>query len=63
MGDAVRWKDADPDPLLAVVSHDPEFPQLFVRAVIYRLVTALVFGRTDVSYFESDVTLAERLLA
>jgi hypothetical protein len=49
--------------LLAVVAHDAWFPQLFVRAVIYRLVTALAFGRTDVSYFESDVALAERLLA
>ena len=62
VGDAVRWRDADPAPLLAVVAHDPWFPQLFVRAVIYRLMTSLVFGRTDVSYFESDVVLAERLL-
>jgi uncharacterized protein (TIGR02569 family) len=63
VGDAVRWRDADPDPLLEAVADDPSFPQLFVRAVIYRLVTSLVFGRTDVSYFESDVALAERLLA
>jgi len=63
IGDAVRWRDADPEPLLAAVAHDPWFPQLFVRAVIYRLVTALEFGRSDVSYFEPDVALAERLLA
>ena len=63
VGDAVRWRDADPEPLLAAVAHDPWFPQLFVRAVIYRLVTALAFGRSDVSYFDPDVTLAERLLA
>ena len=63
VGDAVRWRDADPDPLIAAIAHDPSFPQLFVRAVIYRLVTSLVFGRTDVSYFASDVALAERLLA
>ena len=63
VGDAVRWRQADPEPLLAAVMHDPWFPQLFVRAVIYRLVTSLAFGRTDVDYFESDVALAERLLA
>ena len=44
VGDAVRWRDADPDPLLAAVAHESWFPQLFVRAVIYRLVTSLVFG-------------------
>jgi uncharacterized protein (TIGR02569 family) len=63
IGDAVRWRDADPEPLLEAVADDPWFPQLFVRAVIYRLVTALEFGRSDVSYFEPDVALAERLLA
>ncbi|MEP6759064.1 MAG: TIGR02569 family protein [Actinomycetota bacterium] len=62
IGDAVRWRDADPEPLLAAVSQNPGFPQLFVRAVIYRLVTSLVFGRSDVGYFESDVALAERLV-
>jgi len=62
IGDAVRWRDADPEPLLAEVAHDRRFPQVFVRAVIYRLVTALVVGRTDVAYFEPDVALAERLL-
>jgi len=61
IGDAVRWHDADPEPLLDVVHADPDFPQLFVRAVIYRLVTTLVFDRGDVGYFESDVALAERL--
>lgn len=63
VGDAVRWRDADPAPLLAATAHDPAFPQLFVRAVIYRLVTSLLFGREDVSYFGSDVALAERLCA
>ncbi len=61
IGDAVRWRDADPEPLLDAVRDDPEFPQLFVRAVIYRLVTTLVFDRGDVGYFESDIALAERL--
>ncbi len=62
-GDAVRWRDADPGPLLAATAHDPVFPQLFVRAVIYRLVTSLLFGREDVGYFASDVELAERIVA
>ena len=61
IGDAVRWRDADPAPLLEAVGNDPDFPQVFVRAVIYRLVTTLVFDRREVGYFESDVALAERL--
>jgi hypothetical protein len=61
IGDAVRWHDADPEPLLEAMGDDLDFPQLFVRAVIYRLVTTLVFDRGDVGYFESDVALAERL--
>jgi len=44
IGDAVRWRDADPEPLLEATASDPAFPQLFVRAVIYRLVTSLLFG-------------------
>jgi uncharacterized protein (TIGR02569 family) len=61
IGDAIRWREADPEPLLAAVAHDPAFPQLFVRAVIYRLVTTLVFAKRDVEYFEPTVALAERL--
>jgi uncharacterized protein (TIGR02569 family) len=62
VGDAVRWRDADPEPLLAATRQDPAFAQLFVRAVIYRLVTSLLFGREDVGYFGSDVELATRLV-
>jgi uncharacterized protein (TIGR02569 family) len=62
IGDAVRWRDADADPLLEATADDPAFPQLFVRAVIYRLVTSLLFGREDVGYFGSDVELATRLV-
>lgn len=61
IGDAVRWHDADPEPLLETGRDDPDFSQLFVRAVIYRLVTTLMFDRREVGYFESDVALAERL--
>jgi uncharacterized protein (TIGR02569 family) len=62
IGDAVRWRDADPEPLLHATADDPAFAQLFVRAVIYRLVTSLLFGREDVGYFGSDVELATRLV-
>jgi class 3 adenylate cyclase len=62
IGDAVRWRDADPEPLLEATVRDPTFPQLFVRAVIYRLVTSRLFGREDVGYFGSDVELATRLV-
>jgi uncharacterized protein (TIGR02569 family) len=62
IGDAVRWRDADPEPLVASFAHDRVFAQLFVRAVIYRLVTSLLFGREDVGYFGSDVELATRLV-
>jgi hypothetical protein len=37
------------------------FPQLFVRAVIFRLVTTLVFGHRDVADLEKVVGVAERL--
>jgi uncharacterized protein (TIGR02569 family) len=62
ISDAVRWRDADPRPLLAATDREPAFAQLFVRAVIYRLVTSLLFGREDVSYFTGDVELASRLV-
>jgi uncharacterized protein (TIGR02569 family) len=62
VGDAVRWRDADPAPLVARAAREEAFPQLFVRAVIYRLVTSLLFGREDVGYFGSDVELATRLV-
>ena len=42
--DAVRWWSADPEPLIAATAHLEEFPQLFVRAAIYRMVTSIVTG-------------------
>jgi uncharacterized protein (TIGR02569 family) len=62
VGDAVRWRNADPSSFVARAARDDAFPQLFVRAVIYRLVTSLLFGREDVAYFGSDVELATRLV-
>ena len=42
--DAIRWWSADPEPLIAATAHLEEFPQLFVRAAIYRMVTSIVMG-------------------
>jgi hypothetical protein len=61
VGDAICWRDADPDPLVVATSTVTEFPQLLVRAVIYRLVTALVFGQSDLDAYAKVVRLAERL--
>jgi hypothetical protein len=44
--DAVRWFTVDPAPLIAATAHIDGFPQLFVRAAIYRLVTSI--GRDTV---------------
>jgi uncharacterized protein (TIGR02569 family) len=61
VGDAICWRDADPDPLVVATSTVAEFPQLLVRAVIYRLVTALVFGESDLDAYAKGIHLAERL--
>ena len=53
---------SEPTPLVARAARDEVFPQLFVRAVIYRLVTSMLFGREDVGYFGSNVELATRLV-
>jgi uncharacterized protein (TIGR02569 family) len=42
--DAVAWWSADPVPLIGATAHLDEFPQLFVRAAIYRMVTGIVMG-------------------
>jgi uncharacterized protein (TIGR02569 family) len=38
IGDAVRWRGADPAPLLEAARHHSELPQLLIRASIFRLV-------------------------
>jgi hypothetical protein len=47
--------------LVVATSTVAEFPQLLVRAVIYRLVTDLVFGQSDLDAYAKVVRLAERL--
>lgn len=61
VGDAIRWSNADPVRLLAASEHLEAFPQLFVRAVIFRLVTTLVIGGGGVGPYVRDVDLAEQL--
>jgi hypothetical protein len=60
--DAVRWFAADPRPLVAATAHIEGFPQLFVRAAIYRLVTSIVSetveARGDVPIVELAAELA-----
>jgi len=64
--DAVRWHDADPAPLIEACANVNDFPQLLIRAVIFRLVTSMLFGfdGDDPSDFDviADVAipLAER---
>lgn len=60
--DAIRWFGADPDELLAACADIEAFPQLFVRGVIFRLVTTLVLDLHDVAHFERVVEVAERLV-
>ena len=59
--DAIQWFGADPFELLAGCADVETFPQLFVRAVIFRLVTTLVFGHRDVADLEKVVGVAEWL--
>jgi uncharacterized protein (TIGR02569 family) len=63
VADAVCWHEADLDTLLPATSAIAEFPQLLVRAAIYRLATALVFGESELDAYATVIRLAERLVA
>lgn len=56
--DAVHWGTADPEPLIAATAHIEEFPQLFVRAAIYRMATSIVMGSGDPEMRREVVDLA-----
>ena len=58
--DAVQWFAAEPGPLISATAHLEEFPQLFVRAAIYRVVTSIGFG-TAASSIDDIVDLAVEL--
>lgn len=60
VGDAVRWLDAKPGPLLVAVGHVVAFPQLFVRASIFRLVTTLLVGG-DAAPYERNLEIIATL--
>jgi len=61
VADAMVWRGAEPGPLLGACGQVAEFPQLFVRALIYRLVTSILFGADDLSAYVPAVELALRL--
>jgi uncharacterized protein (TIGR02569 family) len=65
VADAVCWRDADPAPLLAYASSIEQFPQLLVRALIFRMVTTIAFsrGEPDLSGYAPGVALAVRLVS
>jgi uncharacterized protein (TIGR02569 family) len=59
VGDALLWHDADAEVLFEACRDIREFAQLFVRAIIYRLVTTLITGVDDPSTYEPVVARAE----
>lgn len=60
VGDAIRWAEADPEPLIAATWHVEWFAQLYVRAAIFRLVTTLLFGG-DVEPYRRDLETVSKL--
>lgn len=60
VGDAIRWAEADPEPLVASTRHVEGFAQLYVRAAIFRLVTTLPFGG-DVEPYRRDLETVSML--
>ena len=58
--DAGQWFAAEPGPRISATAHLEEFPQLFVRAAIYRVVTSIWFG-TAASSIDDIVDLAVEL--
>jgi uncharacterized protein (TIGR02569 family) len=63
VGDALLWEGAD-ESLLAAVEHVDSFPQLLLRALIYRAVVDAIFRRDEpVRVDEDDCFLAPVELA
>jgi hypothetical protein len=63
VADAICWRAADARELLAAVAHIEEFPQLFLRALIYRMTTTVEVSRRagDLEGYRSAVDLALEL--
>jgi uncharacterized protein (TIGR02569 family) len=62
IGDALLWEGAD-ESLLAAVEHVDSFPQLLLRALIYRAVVDEIFGPSEDDFFLGPVELACSLAA
>jgi uncharacterized protein (TIGR02569 family) len=63
LADAVCWRNADADTLLQYVSSIEEFPQLFIRALVYRMVTTIAVSRSvpDLTGYAPGIDVAIRL--
>lgn len=63
VADAVCWRKADPDELLGYVSSIEEFPQLLVRALIYRMVTTLAFkNKENLNGYNPGIEMVQSLI-
>ena len=65
VADAVCWRNADPEALLRCVCSVEQFPQLLVRALIYRMVTSLAVPKDerDMSGYAPGIDMAKRLIS
>ena len=62
VGDALVWEGAD-DSLLSAVAHVPDFPQLLLRALIYRAVVDALFRQDELRPGDDDCFLSAVELA
>ena len=62
VGDALVWEGAD-DSLLSAVAHVPDFPQLLLRALIYRAVVDALFRQDELRPDDDDCFLSAVELA
>ena len=63
VADAVCWRQADPDELLGYVSSINEFPQLLLRALIYRIVTTLAFkNKENLDGYKPGIEMVQKLI-
>ena len=63
MADVICWHEANSEALLECVVHVGEFPQLLVRALIFRMLTTIGFaqGEPPLAEYQPAVDLAVRL--
>jgi uncharacterized protein (TIGR02569 family) len=65
VADAVCWEGAVPETFYEAIAEIEQFPQLLVRALIFRIVTSLAFSgsETDLSGYTPGIDMALALLA